>query len=58
MMYLGGINLKTEDSLLSASGMVEAKKRGVLRSEGKTYVVKDGDVINVLFTQTKSQAPA
>ncbi|MDA1188968.1 MAG: redox-regulated ATPase YchF [Chloroflexi bacterium] len=28
---------------------VEAKKRGKLRQEGKTYVMQDGDIINVLF---------
>jgi hypothetical protein len=28
---------------------VEAKKQGLLRLEGKTYVVDDGDVINFLF---------
>ncbi|MFL5732734.1 MAG: redox-regulated ATPase YchF [Chloroflexia bacterium] len=37
------------DDLISAGGMAEAKKHGTVRSEGKTYVVKDGDVINVLF---------
>ena len=37
------------DDLVAAGGMVEARKRGVLRSEGKTYIVKDGDVINFLF---------
>lgn len=37
------------DDLIAAGNMVEAKKRGVLRSEGKTYIVKDGDIINVLF---------
>jgi GTP-binding protein YchF len=35
--------------LLEAGSHAEAKKRGVLRLEGKTYEVKDGDVINVLF---------
>ncbi len=35
--------------LLDAGSQAEAKKRGVLRVEGKTYEVKDGDVINVLF---------
>ena len=29
--------------------MAEAKKQGQLRSEGKTYEVQDGDVIEVLF---------
>jgi hypothetical protein len=46
------------DDLIAAGNVVEAKKRGVVRSEGKTYVVKDGDIMNVLFTQTKSSAPA
>jgi len=45
------------DDLIAAGNMVEAKKRGTVRSEGKTYVVKDGDIINVLFTQTKSNQP-
>ena len=35
--------------LLDAGSHAEAKKRGVLRVEGKTYEVQDGDVINVLF---------
>jgi ribosome-binding ATPase YchF (GTP1/OBG family) len=29
--------------------MAEARKRGQLRQEGKTYVVQDGDCLNVLF---------
>ena len=29
--------------------MAEARKQGKLRSEGKTYLVKSGDVIEVLF---------
>ncbi|MBF6614415.1 MAG: redox-regulated ATPase YchF [Chloroflexi bacterium] len=45
------------DDLIAAGGMVEAKKRGTVRSEGKSYVVKDGDIINVLFTQTKTEKP-
>ena len=39
----------TYEDLMSAGSMAEARKRGVLRSEGKTYAVKDGDVIQVLF---------
>jgi ribosome-binding ATPase len=35
--------------LLNAGGLVEAKKRGLLRLEGKNYVVQDGDCINFLF---------
>ena len=37
------------EELLSAGTHAEAKKRGVMRVEGKTYEVVDGDVINVLF---------
>jgi ribosome-binding ATPase len=35
--------------LLKCKGMAEAKKQGLLRLEGKTYVVQDGDTINFLF---------
>jgi len=37
------------DELLDAGSMAEAKKRGVVRQEGKTYIVQDGDVLNILF---------
>jgi GTP-binding protein YchF len=37
------------DDLISAGSMAEAKKHGTVRMEGKTYIVKDGDIINVLF---------
>lgn len=37
------------DDLVSAGSLPEARKRGVLRAEGRTYIVKDGDVIEVLF---------
>lgn len=39
----------TYDDLIRTGGLVEARKAGVLRQEGKTYAVKDGDVINFLF---------
>lgn len=35
--------------LLDAGSMAEARKRGVLRQEGKTYEVRDGDVLQILF---------
>jgi GTP-binding protein YchF len=35
--------------LLRFGGLAEAKKQGLLRLEGKTYIVQDGDVINYLF---------
>ena len=37
------------DQLLEARTYAEARKRGQLRSEGKAYLVQDGDVLNILF---------
>ncbi len=37
------------DTLLELGGMNEAKKAGKLRLEGKTYEVKDGDIMHVMF---------
>ena len=37
------------DDLLAKKTIPEVKKTGLLRLEGKTYVVVDGDVINFLF---------
>ncbi|MDO8491974.1 MAG: redox-regulated ATPase YchF [Dehalococcoidia bacterium] len=37
------------DDLMKCGAMVEAKKRGLLRLEGKTYTVQDGDIMEVLF---------
>jgi GTP-binding protein YchF len=37
------------DQLLEAGSESAAKKRGWVRQEGKSYIVADGDVINVLF---------
>ena len=39
----------TYEDLMACGSTVEARKRGLLRSEGKAYLVKDGDVIEVLF---------
>ena len=35
--------------LIAAGSMAEAKKRGTVRMEGKTYPVKDGDILHILF---------
>lgn len=35
--------------LIDCGSMAEARRRGLLRSEGKTYQVRDGDVLQVLF---------
>ncbi|MBF6601126.1 MAG: redox-regulated ATPase YchF [Dehalococcoidia bacterium] len=37
------------DDLLAAGSMAEAKKRAQVRQEGKSYVVQDGDCLNILF---------
>jgi ribosome-binding ATPase len=36
------------DDFLKAGGMREAKAHGVYRLEGKTYIVKDGDIMHIL----------
>jgi GTP-binding protein YchF len=38
------------DALLAAGGYAGARERGTLRLEGRDYVMRDGDVINVKFT--------
>lgn len=37
------------DEFVEAGSIAELKKRGRLRTEGKSYVVQDGDVLNILF---------
>ncbi|RPJ50702.1 MAG: redox-regulated ATPase YchF [Chloroflexi bacterium] len=37
------------DDLTGLGGMAEAKAHGKFRKEGKEYIVKDGDVLNILF---------
>jgi ribosome-binding ATPase len=37
------------DDLVKARSMAEARKRGTLRLEGKSYPVQDGDIVHVLF---------
>jgi GTP-binding protein YchF len=39
------------DDLLELGSMADAKKAGRLRSEGKTYRVRDGDVVEILFSR-------
>jgi GTP-binding protein YchF len=38
------------DQLVQAGGYAAARERGILRIEGRDYVVQDGDVITVRFT--------
>jgi GTP-binding protein YchF len=39
------------EELLTLGSIAEAKKAGKLRSEGKTYRVRDGDVVEILFSR-------
>jgi ribosome-binding ATPase YchF (GTP1/OBG family) len=36
--------------LLAAGGLSQAKEKNLMRVEGKEYVVKDGDVLNIRFS--------
>ncbi|MFW6174694.1 MAG: DUF933 domain-containing protein, partial [Chloroflexota bacterium] len=38
------------DDLVAAGSTAEARKRATLRSEGRDYVMQDGDVVNFLFS--------
>ncbi|HEU4976057.1 MAG TPA: redox-regulated ATPase YchF [Baekduia sp.] len=38
------------EALVEAGGFVGARERGTLRLEGRDYVMRDGDLINVKFT--------
>ncbi len=37
------------DELVAVGGYVQAKDKGVMRLEGKDYIVQDGDVIHFRF---------
>lgn len=37
------------EDLVAAGSEAEAKRRGLLRTEGKSYIVQDGDVLHILF---------
>ena len=37
------------DELVKCGGIAEARKKGLLRLEGKEYIIKDGDVVTFLF---------
>ena len=36
--------------LIETGSLSEARKRGLLRTEGRTYPVQDGDIMHVLFS--------
>jgi len=37
------------EQLIRCGSIPEARKQGVLRQEGKEYVVKDGEIMHILF---------
>jgi hypothetical protein len=37
------------DDLMKCGSLSEARKKGLLRLEGKNYTVQDGDIITFLF---------
>ncbi len=37
------------DDLVKCGSVAEARRQGLLRLEGKSYIVKDGDIVTVLF---------
>jgi ribosome-binding ATPase len=37
------------EDLIKCGGLAEARKKGLLRLEGKEYIVKDGDILTFLF---------
>ena len=39
------------EDLVALGSMAEARRHGRLRSEGKTYRVRDGDVLEILFSK-------
>jgi ribosome-binding ATPase YchF (GTP1/OBG family) len=39
------------DDLMASGSLAEARKRGLLRQEGRNYTVADGDVLNILFSR-------
>jgi ribosome-binding ATPase YchF (GTP1/OBG family) len=38
------------DDLIEAATMAKARERGLLRTEGRDYKVRDGDIVNIRFS--------
>ena len=43
-------------ALIAAGGYAGARERGLMRTEGRDYVVRDGDVITIRVLGTLSEA--
>ncbi len=46
---LSGAEVIAYDDLIACGSMTAAKEKGLVRSEGKDYVIKDGDVVSFIF---------
>lgn len=46
-------NVVAYDAFVAAGGWKEVKEKGLLKQEGKEYVMRDGDVVEFLFNVTK-----
>jgi GTP-binding protein YchF len=42
-------NIVSYDDFVNNNGWIGAKEKGLLRQEGKTYIMKDGDIVEFLF---------
>lgn len=42
-------NIVSYDDFVKCNGLKEAREKGLLRQEGKEYIMKDGDVVEFLF---------
>ncbi|MBI4498546.1 MAG: redox-regulated ATPase YchF [Chloroflexi bacterium] len=41
------------DDLMATGSLAEARRQGLLRSEGRTYIMQDGDVVEFLFNVSR-----
>ena len=44
-----GSEMCIRDSLMACGSMAAAREKGLIRSEGKEYIVQDGDIILFRF---------
>ena len=47
--YIKNMEVIAYDDLISSGSMAAAKDKGLVRQEGKEYVMKDGDVVLFKF---------
>ena len=47
--FIKAETISFDDFTASGKDMVKAREKGLVRLEGKTYIVRDGDIINFKF---------